>query len=202
MRINNQTNSGGFSLVEVTIAMAIAAVGIVSILGLLPQGMETMRDAGDQAIEARIHQQLLNEIQMTPYKVGTSGSPIEDFDGLELYYDSQGEEIGDSKAAGGAEVKGSFQHVYSARVTLPPVDSAGKGSGNVPESVGGAKFDGFSFSDAGELNRYIRPVLIEIAPVGGLGADFDWDDEKNRRLIATYQTYIVQMGHDFSATTP
>ena len=74
--------SRAFSLVEVTIAMAIAALGIVSILGLLPQGMDTMVAAGDEAIQARIHQQLLNEIQMTPYKVVSTSSPIDEFDGL------------------------------------------------------------------------------------------------------------------------
>jgi uncharacterized protein (TIGR02598 family) len=192
--------SGAFSLVEVTIAMAIAAVGIVSILGLLPQGMDTMVAAGDEAIQARIHQQLLNEIQMTPYKVGAANSPIDEFDGLELYYDDQGEEIGDSRASGA--IKGSREHIYSARVTLPPVDDTGRGSGSVPESVGGAAFNGVTLSDDSEYNKYIRPVIIEVAVAGALGEQFDWDSEEFRKAISTYQTYIVQMGHDFSAAAP
>lgn len=192
--------SRAFSLVEVTIAMAIAALGIVSILGLLPQGMDTMVAAGDEAIQARIHQQLLNEIQMTPYKVGSTSSPIDEFDGLELYYDDQGEEISDDRVAG--EIKGSREHIYSARVTLPPVDDTGRGSGNVPDSVGGASFNGVTLSDDQEYNKYIRPVIIEVAVAGALGDKFDWDADEYRKMISTYQTYIVQMGHDFSAATP
>ncbi|MGB0153524.1 MAG: Verru_Chthon cassette protein B [Verrucomicrobiales bacterium] len=192
--------SRAFSLVEVTIAMAIAALGIVSILGLLPQGMDTMVAAGDEAIQARIHQQLLNEIQMTPYKVGSTSSPIDEFDGLELYYDDQGEEIGDGRVPG--EIKGSREHIYSARVTLPPVDDTGRGSGNVPDSVGGASFNGVTLSDDQEYNKYIRPVIIEVAVAGALGDKFDWDADEYRKMISTYQTYIVQMGHDFSAATP
>lgn len=216
VRPSSTTSESAFSLVEVTIAMAIAAVAVVSMLGLLPQGMDTMREASDQAIEGRIHQQLLSEIQMTPYKVGASNNPIDDFNGLEIYYDSQGEELGDSDSGGttasGDPIKGSFEHIYSARVTLPEVDANGKGEGKAPNSVGGADFDGFSFTgdpsggsgsggSQARWNPYIRPVIIEVAPVGGLGADFDWDDDKNRSLIATYQTFIVQMGHDFSAPT-
>ena len=192
--------SRAFSLVEVTIAMAIAALGIVSILGLLPQGMDTMVAAGDEAIQARIHQQLLNEIQMTPYKVGSTSSPIDEFDGLELYYDDQGEEISDGRVPG--EIKGSREHIYSARVTLPPVDDTGRGSGNVPDSVGGASFNGVTLSDDQEYNKYIRPVIIEVAVAGALGDKFDWDADEYRKMISTYQTYIVQMGHDFSAATP
>ena len=192
--------SRAFSLVEVTIAMAIAALAIVSILGLLPQGMDTMVAAGDEAIQARIHQQLLNEIQMTPYKVGSTSSPIDEFDGLELYYDDQGEEISDDRVAG--EIKGSREHIYSARVTLPPVDDTGRGSGNVPDSVGGASFNGVTLSDDQEYNKYIRPVIIEVAVAGALGDKFDWDADEYRKMISTFQTYIVQMGHDFRAATP
>ena len=180
--------------------MAIAALAIVSILGLLPQGMDTMVAAGDEAIQARIHQQLLNEIQMTPYKVGSTSSPIDEFDGLELYYDDQGEEIGDGRVPG--DIKGSREHIYSARVTLPPVDDTGRGSGNVPDSVGGASFNGVTLSDDQEYNKYIRPVIIEVAVAGALGDKFDWDADEYRKMISTYQTYIVQMGHDFSAATP
>tara|TARA_R110000850_G_scaffold17996_22_gene54651 strand:- start:2977 stop:3558 length:582 start_codon:yes stop_codon:yes gene_type:complete len=192
MKLVKKTEAGGFSLVEVTIAMAIAAVAVVSILGLLPQGLDTMRAAGDEAIQARIHQQILNEIQMTPFNAKETNSAVEAFNKLEIYYDGQGEELGNSK--GSSSVKGSFDHIYTARVTLPKA-----GSDSAPDSVGGAKFDGVTFSKGGsEVNKYIRPVVIEIAPVGGLADKFDWSDEANRSTISTYQTYIVQMGHDFT----
>jgi len=60
-------NTKGFSLIEVTIAMAIASVALVTLMGLIPQGMNTMREAGDQAIMGRIHQQVMSELQMADY---------------------------------------------------------------------------------------------------------------------------------------
>jgi len=186
---------GGFSLIEVTIAMAIAAVAVVTLLGLIPQGMDTMRAAGDEAIQGRIHQQILNEIQMTPFenKNGAPGSPLDKYN-LEFYYDAQGEELSDSSNQGSVPEErkaGSFAHIYTAKVTIPI------SSGKVPESVGGASFQGYSF-DGAQPNPFVRPVIVEIAAVAGRGADFKWEDEKNRHFISTYQSVVVKMGQDLS----
>lgn len=174
----------GFSLVEVTIAMAIAAVALVSIIGLLPRGMQTMQEAGDRAIEARIHQQILGELQMAPFG-DTGTSPLSSYDGLEIYYDAQGEEIGDNKYNSSA--LGDFEHVFTARVTVP-----GKG-GNLPASVGAAPFDGFKFSERSEEAEDLRPVIVEIAAVGGRARTFDWQSPEDRRFISVYQSYVVKM---------
>lgn len=178
----SQAAARGFSLIEVTIAMAIAAVALVSLLGLIPQGMNTMREAGDEAIMARIHQQTLNEIQMADFDV------IDTYHNLEFFYDGQGEEIGDTRSGGGA--RGRFDHIYTARVTIP--NQAG---GAMPQSVGGAAFAGFNFGD-GTPSPHIRPVIVEIAAVAGLGDVFDWSDRYNH-LIRTYQTNVVKMSQVF-----
>lgn len=182
----------GFSLIEVTIAMAIAAVALVTLLGLIPQGMNTMREAGDQAIQGRIHQQLLNEIQMTPFEDSNGNSLIDVYHNVEFFYDAQGEELSDSREQGSVQEerkKGSFGHIYSARITFPD-------KGSAPDSVGGAKFEGYSF-DGGSANPYVRPVIVEVAAVAGLGDDFDWDSPDNRPLISTYQSIVVKMGQDY-----
>lgn len=187
-----RSSSGGFSLIEVTIAMAIAAVALVTLLGLIPQGMNTMREAGDQAIQGRIHQQLLNEIQMTPFEDSAGTSLIDIYERMEFYYDSQGEELSDSRDQGTVPAdrkKGSFNHIYSARISFPD-------KGTAPASVGGAAFTGYSF-DGMTPNRFVRPVIVEVAPVAGLGEDFDWDKPDNRPLISTYQSIIVKMGQDY-----
>ena len=181
----------GFSLIEVTIAMAIAAVAVVTLLGLVPQGMETMRAAGDEAIQGRIHQQILNELQMTPFEDINKKSPLDDFHEREFYYDSQGEELSDSENQGSVpedRKKGGFAHIYSARVSIP-------------SAVGGSKFDGYSFGE-GAPNAFVRPVIVEVAPVAGLGQNFRWDEEQNRNLISTYQSVVVKMGQDYSAVAP
>lgn len=186
-----QGREAAFSLVEVTLSMAIAAVALVSIIGMLPQGMQTMRDAGDRAIQARIHQQILNELQMTPYGGDTGKSPLDDYDGLEIFYDSQGEELGDSN--NNASVKGSFDHIFTARVSVP------KDGGRFPDTVGGNTFNGFAFSEGSgvEESKYLRPILVEIAVVSGRPT-FDWGDEDNQKLISVYQSYVVKMGKDYT----
>ena len=194
--VKNFPENRGFSLIEVTIALAIASVALVTLLGLIPQGMDTMREAGDQAIMGRIHQQILNEIQLTPFEDAGGNSLLDRYDGVEFYYDAQGEEMSDSMspASDPDKAKGSFGHIYSARVSIPK-----EGSGNFPASVGGAGYKGFAF-DGATVNPNLRPVIVEVAPVGGLGLNFNFDDENSRRLIATYQTMIVKMGKDFTAT--
>jgi uncharacterized protein (TIGR02598 family) len=73
---------GGFSLVEVAMATAIAALGIVVILGIIPGGLESIRKAGNTSAEARIVAQIIGEVQLSDW-LGTGagaaapgGSPI------------------------------------------------------------------------------------------------------------------------------
>ena len=172
---------------EVTIAMAIAAVAIITLLGLIPQGMKTMQEAGDQAIEARIHQSILSEIQLTPFEsVGGGGSPIREFDNTERFYDTQGEEIE-------ADRRGELEHIYSARIRIPdPGD-------DLPVSVGGENYAGVDFG--GGVNENLRLVVIEVAAVGGRDSGdntFDWSSDANQSLISTYQTMVAKMGQDYT----
>ena len=182
-------NTKGFSLIEVTIAMAIASVALVTLMGLIPQGMNTMKEAGDQAIMGRIHQQVMSELQMADYEA------LETFEGMEIFYDAQGEEMSDSRNQGSVpeeRKKGAFEHIYSARISIPKVNG-----GKMPESVGGSKFDGLSFDGGKTKNAYLRTAIIEVAAVGGLGKEFVWNLDENRRMIHTYQTDLVKMGKTF-----
>lgn len=195
MKINSTAGkTGGFSLIEVTIAMAIAAIALMALMGLIPQGMNTMKEAGDKAIMGRIHQQIMSELQMANFEA------LDTFQGMEIFYDGQGEELSDSKNQGSVEAarqKGAFDHIYSARVSVPKAIG-----GRMPESVGGTAFDGYSFDGGTSKNFLIRPAIIEVSAVGGLAETFDWNDENNRRMIQTYQTNVVKMGQSFSAPTP
>lgn len=179
----NSAKLGGFSLIEVTIAMAIAAFALVTLLGLIPQGMSTMQQAGDEAITARIHQQILNELQMSDFDLLRST-----YDQRVLYYDSQGEELGSNKDPNAGF--DSFQHVYSARISIPEM---GRG---LPGSVGGGLYSGFKF-DGSTANEGITSAVIEVAVVGGVGKDFDWDDEDNFHLIKSYHTAVAKLGRAF-----
>lgn len=56
-----------FSLVEVTIALAIVTFAVVSVMGLLPGGLTTLRAATDQTTVAQITREISAEILLTPF---------------------------------------------------------------------------------------------------------------------------------------
>ena len=64
----------GFSLVEVAMATAIAALGIVVILGIIPGGLESIRKAGNTSAEARIVAQIAGEVQISDWLGGGAGA--------------------------------------------------------------------------------------------------------------------------------
>ena len=58
---------GGFSLVEVALAVAIAAVGLVAVLGVLPSSLSSVRDAGNLSGKGRIIGEILGELQLSDW---------------------------------------------------------------------------------------------------------------------------------------
>jgi prepilin-type N-terminal cleavage/methylation domain-containing protein len=56
-----------FTLVEVVLALAVSAIGLVAILGLLPQGLQASRDAADNTISATIVHDIFSTLRTTPY---------------------------------------------------------------------------------------------------------------------------------------
>jgi uncharacterized protein (TIGR02598 family) len=51
----------GFSLVEIMLALAVIAIGLVAIIGLIPQGIQASRDAADNTLVATIVHDTFNE---------------------------------------------------------------------------------------------------------------------------------------------
>ena len=66
------TKAQGFSLPEVTLALGIAAFGLTTLLGLLPQGLNNIRKAGDVAASTRISQQILGSIDQSQVTATTT----------------------------------------------------------------------------------------------------------------------------------
>ncbi|MFN0078458.1 MAG: Verru_Chthon cassette protein B [Prosthecobacter sp.] len=56
--------SAAFSLVEVMVAVGITAVGIVTLLGLLPSSLSNIRRAANDGVEARVMQAIMADYQM------------------------------------------------------------------------------------------------------------------------------------------
>lgn len=64
----------GFSLVEVTLAVGVAAVSLVAIFGLLPVGLQTDRDASEQIAAISISSAVISDLRATP-GTGAATSP-------------------------------------------------------------------------------------------------------------------------------
>ena len=95
----------GFSLVEVALAVAIAALGIITCLGLLPEGLEMSRKTAQLAINSNILEQIIRDAENASWPVlkpahGLPSSYPMQTDGgaasgtaLRLLYDSQGTKV-------------------------------------------------------------------------------------------------------------
>lgn len=59
---------GGFTLAEVMIAMGIVASVMVALLGMIPLGVRSVREASNVAICGRIAQEVINNIQQATWK--------------------------------------------------------------------------------------------------------------------------------------
>lgn len=69
---------GGFSLVEVTLALGVASLCLIAIFGLLPVGLQTNQDAIEQVASADILGHVIADLQATPATTprgGTTASP-------------------------------------------------------------------------------------------------------------------------------
>lgn len=181
-------------MVEVTLAIGITAVALVSLMGMLPKGMQTLQRANDKAVMARIHQQVLGEIQLTPWEDSDGSSQIETFDGQIRYYDDQGIEIP-------ANDSGSLKHVYTARILVPRSNS------KLPESVGGGTHGGVrvpgetALVDGALPTDFLRLVIVEITGIASpdfqANPESGFEDPENRKMIFTYQTFAVKMGQEY-----
>jgi len=134
----------GFSLPEVTIAVAIAALGLVSILGLLPTGLENVRTAGSNIATSRICQEMISELQSADWGTlgaASGGSNVAIWNKLSAYnnarrfFDGEGTLIGSSQ---GNNVSNTDQLrlAYVAMFEFVPLSSQQvlSGQGTTPDA--------------------------------------------------------------------
>ena len=65
--ITNKLCTKGFTLVETVLALGIVATVMVTLMALLPTGMDIMKEAGTNTVGARIANQLVSEVQLSDY---------------------------------------------------------------------------------------------------------------------------------------
>jgi uncharacterized protein (TIGR02598 family) len=82
-------NSRAFSLIEVTIALAIVSVTFIALLGLLPVGLNTFTRSVDASVETQIGQSVLAQARQVKF------SELEEFLNQKYDFDDQGKPVGD-----------------------------------------------------------------------------------------------------------
>src|ERR1044071_1121492 len=85
------SNSRAFSLVEVALALGIAAFCLFAVFGLMPVGMQTNRNAASQTAAANIISILVADLRTTPAAATTSPQFAITFGAdKRLYFDASG----------------------------------------------------------------------------------------------------------------
>lgn len=106
----------GFSLVEVAIAMGIITFSLVSVMGLLPIGLSSFRDATESTIESQIISQISSETSLMPFH------ELPDYVGASPYYfDDEG-----------SQVRSEAEAIYQAQVKLKTPNYPGQ-----PQAING-----------------------------------------------------------------
>jgi uncharacterized protein (TIGR02598 family) len=90
--VRNRRGRGAFSLIEVVVAVGIVATVFVALMGMIPIGIDTMKDAGEITMRSQIAQKLIGELQLVEWRPdgGSGDSVIVNYDGEKRYYDEFG----------------------------------------------------------------------------------------------------------------
>jgi len=167
--IFSKSLKAGFSLVEVVLAVGIMGLGVVTILGLLPHGLDISRKTANEQAQTRIVDQISGELQSAQW--ATLGGIV----GASAVYqfDDQGLRTLDNDLT-----------TYVARVRLPLQAEADTGMA-VP---GGTKA---GIVAAGFNNANLRRVSIEVATFQS--TDFNFDDPPAGAPVKRFTTLVAKM---------
>ncbi|TDU71149.1 uncharacterized protein (TIGR02598 family) [Prosthecobacter fusiformis] len=166
--LRRQTSRCGFSLVEVVLATGIMALGVVTILGLLPHGLELSRKTANEQSETRIVDQIVGELQTINWANLEAGVQENRF------FDDQGLELVEGQT-GGADINSLLSYVV--QVNLPPLDV------RLPSNDTNANR---------QVNQNLRRVIVKIiaAPI----ANFNFDAPASGVPIKTVTQLVANTG--------
>jgi uncharacterized protein (TIGR02598 family) len=113
-RVSRQ--SAAFSLVEVCIAVAIAALGFITLLGLLPHGIKMARNSAEMSVGSKIIQKLSGEMQSMAWNriTWTGYGPLR-------YFTNEGREMTTADTSA-EDLAASLAFVASVYVPQKPLD--------------------------------------------------------------------------------
>ena len=116
---NVRHSLAGFSLVEVTLALGIVGFAFVTLLGLVPSGLNIFRQSVDATVGSQIIQRISNDVQQADFDT----LPATAATGPVLsYFDEQG----------GSVAKDSLSRVYDVSVAISKPTALPDGSNTAP----------------------------------------------------------------------
>lgn len=196
----------GFSLVEISLALAILAVALVALIGLLPSGLENFRAALDAQTAGEIFQRVVADAQETDFdtllasKTGTGGHGSQFYRLPQRHFDTQGSEVkaANPEMPSAVEAKDIFYSVH-VRGSLPGASDAASHTEDFATSLPGFAFPRFNPRD-------LTFLTIQVAATGGrrqLGTMLDSDSllispalaKKAGVPVRTYTAIIARNGY-------
>jgi uncharacterized protein (TIGR02598 family) len=159
----------GFSLPEATISIGIAALGLTSLLGFLPQSMNTLKQAGDIATETRITEQILSSISNSEW-VDASGKDVltNEYQGKRYYFDDLAVQL-DSENPGDWVSYVAEVEVPKADIALPTTNQKGS-----------------------DLDPYLRRVVVKVG--SATSSEFSFDAARPASTYRTYASVVSRSG--------
>lgn len=87
---------GGFTLVEVTMALGIISFALLAMIGLMPAGLGSLRDSTQQSINAQILQQISSGLVVNSF---ASRTDFSEFSGTNMYFNEEAQLLANSSGA-------------------------------------------------------------------------------------------------------
>ncbi len=157
--------SRGFSLAEVTIATGITAVAMTTLLGLIPQGLSQLREAGELSAQGRICRHVFGSLADAEWRGAAGGDAFsQNHDRRRFYFNDQAALIE-------KESPGELEVAYVAEVLAPDPN--------------------VSLPAASKSEPHLRRVTVRVAAVPDPAFDFD---RAPRLAYRSQSTLIARTG--------
>ncbi|OYW76121.1 MAG: hypothetical protein B7Z37_10235 [Verrucomicrobia bacterium 12-59-8] len=144
------SSRAGFSLVEVALAVAIAALAIITLLGLLPQGLEMSRKTALLTTNNSILEQIVRNLENMQWSdIPTTGV-------ANKYYTDQGLEV----ASDSKEISYVAEIDYQQQATLPLTENQEPYLHRVIIRVASSSSPSFKFDPANRISYVVFNHLI------------------------------------------
>ncbi len=144
------SSSAGFSLVEVALAVAIAALAIITLLGLLPQGLEMARKTSVITNNSSILEQIIRNLENMQWSdIPATGTASK-------YYTDEGLEV----ASDSKEISFVAQIDYQQQATLPQAETLEPYLRRVIIRVATTSSPNYQFSTTNKMSYVVFNHLI------------------------------------------